>query len=71
MPQIDATECLLLVRLALLLANPVNVGMDNSHVSCQSIVARERLFLRAQVTSDFHLAAVVNRILVAGEVVWP
>ena len=52
-----------------LLAGPVNFRVDYPHVPCQSIIARERLFLRAQMTADLLFAGVVDRILVPRKVV--
>lgn len=59
------------MQLALLLPDPIHIGVDNSHVSRKSIVAGESLFLSTEVASDFLLARVVNRVLVASKVVWP
>ena len=45
--------------------------MYDAHVSCERIVARERLLFAAHGASNFLLPVVVNRVLVSSEVIWP
>jgi len=67
MKVLDTSLCVL----ALLLADPVNIGVDHTHVSCQRIVTGEGFFFRAQMTTDLHLAAVVDSVLVPGKIIRP
>ena len=53
-----------------MLAREVHLGMHNTHVSCQRIVARECLLFSAQGTADLLLTSVVDSVLVTGEIVW-
>ncbi len=50
-------------------AEVLNLGMHHPHVSCQRIIARERLLLATHGTSDFLLAVVVNRFLVTRQII--
>lgn len=61
--------CALLAASALLLAWPVNFGVHNPHVPCQGIIAREGLFLGAQMTADLFLAGIVDRVFVPRKIV--
>jgi len=53
------------------LSGKVDLGMDDTHMPRQGIVARKGLFLHAQRTADLLLASVVDGVFVPGEVVWP
>ena len=59
----------LLSAAAPLLAREVNVGMHDPHVPGERVTAGEGLLLRAEAASDFLLAVVVNRVLMASQVV--
>lgn len=50
-------------------AGEVDLRMDDSHVSGQSVIARERLLLYAKGASDFLLACIVDCVLMTREVV--
>jgi hypothetical protein len=52
-----------------MLSRKVHLWMHNAHVPRQCIVARKSLLLGTQCTADLLLAAVVNRVLVPGEIV--
>ena len=62
---------LVLTTSSLLLTRPGDVGVDDAHVPGQSIVAREGLFLGAQVAAHLLLAGIVYRIFMARKVVRP
>lgn len=47
----------------------LNIRMHHPHVTCQRIITRKGLFLRAKMTPDFHLPVVVNRVFVACQIV--
>ena len=51
------------------LAVRVSFRVHNTHVSCESVVARECLLFAAVRASDFHLAVVVDGVLVPCQVV--
>lgn len=61
--------CALLAASAFLLAWPVNFGVHYPHVPCQGIIARESLFLGAQMTADLLLAGIVDRVFVPRKIV--
>lgn len=52
--------------LALLLPRPIDLRVHDTHVPREGIVARERLFLSAEVAADLLLPCVVDRVLVSG-----
>lgn len=54
---------------ATLLARPVHLRMDHSHVPRQGIIATEGFLLGTQVAPDLKFARIVNRILMAGQIV--
>lgn len=54
-----------------LLAWPIDFGMHHPHVSRERIVTGEGFLLRAEMTADLLLARVVDRVLVAREIVGP
>ena len=49
----------------------IDLGMHNPHVPSKRIVPAERLVLTAILTPDLLLAAVVDRVLVASQIVRP
>ena len=51
------------------LTRKVHLRMHDTHVSRQSIIAREGLLLYAERAADFLLAGIVNSILVTGEII--
>jgi hypothetical protein len=51
------------------LAREVHLRMHDTHVSRQSIVARECLLFDAKRATDFLLASVVDGVLVTGEII--
>jgi len=55
--------------LSLDLSWPVHFGMYDPHMSGQSIASRECLFFDTQMTSDLHLAVVVDGIFVPCQIV--
>lgn len=57
------------LALRLLLARPVDLRVDNTHMPRQRIIPRESLLLSTEVTPDFLFGRVVFRILVAREIV--
>lgn len=54
---------------ATLLARPVHLRMDHSHVPRQGIIATEGFLLGTEVAPDLKFARIVNRILMARQVV--
>jgi len=51
------------------LAREVHLRMHDTHVSRQSIVAREGLLLYAERAANFLFAGIVNGVLVTGEII--
>lgn len=56
---------------ATLLARPVNLRVHHTHVSSECVIATEGLLFCAQMASHLLLARVVDRILMASQVVRP
>jgi len=56
-------------RPALLLTNPVNFGMNHTHMSGKCIVARESLLLSTQMAAHLLFATVVDSIFMASKIV--
>ena len=54
-----------------MLADPIHVGVYNTHVSSQGVITREGLFFRAQVAPYLELARIVDRVLMTCQVVRP
>lgn len=68
------TPCLhsiVVTSAATMLAGEVDIRMDDAHMPCQCIVARERLVLYTECAADLLLPGVVDRVLMPGEVVGP
>jgi len=65
MPQCDRAS----IAAACSLAVCFDLGMHHAHVSREGIVARESLLLAAQRAADLLLAAIVDGVLVAGQVI--
>jgi hypothetical protein len=60
-----AFDELALIAASTSLAVSLNLGMHDTHVAGERIVARECLLLATQRASNFLLAVVVNSVLVA------